>query len=503
MQMENVDSYQPITINPKNKIWLLICLIFLGIGVILLLSYPTLRLPYIYQINYNEGWNVYHDREAITGQALYSNPTSDPFTPVNYPPISFYIVGLAGYITGNYLIAGRVISLVSMLLFSMTGILILRISGIKNVPAIFGGLAILAFFTSYAQEYVGMNDPQMLAHAITMAGLLVYVIRGKTMRGLAVTALLLNIGLFTKHNIIPITAAVTLDVFIRSRSRFFTWIGFFTISFAVLFAFFSIQSGGYFLDQLLINRGYKFSAILEQLHKLDLAFLFTALVAGWTALTLLTERKLRIFALYLGFSILVGAYFSGGSGTNINMFFDLFISIGLLLGICLHRLQIFMLQIPVIHKTTFWLLPPLLVFGLLFRLPNQIPKSNSQHLLQLFQDNFLQDAEYLKNVPGRAFCENMLLCFTAGKQLEIDPFMASEMAITGSLDEKLILRMFETRQFTMIQLRAELTKSDLNADKYIRTLRSSSITRNMRIAIGKNYVKDKRVSSGFFYKVQK
>ena len=130
------------------------------------------------------------------------------------------------------------------------------------------------------------------------------------------------------------------------------------------------------------------------------------------------------------------------------MLFDLFIAIGFLLGIALYRLQVFMVQIPIIHKAAFWLLPPLLVSALAFRIPDLLPKPNSLHLLQLFQDNFLQDAAYLKSIPGRAYCENMLLCFAADKQLEIDPFLASEMAITGVLDENLILQMFETRQFS-------------------------------------------------------
>jgi hypothetical protein len=211
---------------------------------------------------------------------------------------------------------------------------------------------------------------------------------------------------------------------------------------------------------------------------------------------------LRFFAFYLGISTLVGLYFSGGSGTNINMLFDVFIAIGFLLGIALHRLQIFMLQIPVIHKVTLWLLPPILVFALLFRLPDLLPKPNSQHLLQLYQDNFLQDAEYLRNIPGRAFCENMLLCFAAGKDLEIDPFMASEMAITGVLDENLILQMFETRQFSMVQLKRELSEEELQAEQYSRPRRSGSSSYNMRVAIGKFYEKDKKMSSGIYYRAR-
>ena len=123
--------------------------------------------------------------KLLAVKTLYTNPAVDPFTPVNYPPLSFYIVGLAGLISGNYLMAGRVIAIGSLFLFSIVGVLILRLSGIKWIPAIFGGLAMLALFNAYAQEYIGMNDPQMLAHAITLIGLLVYIKYGKTIPGLA------------------------------------------------------------------------------------------------------------------------------------------------------------------------------------------------------------------------------------------------------------------------------------------------------------------------------
>jgi hypothetical protein len=502
MHTQSIDSYQPISLHSSNKTWITFWLVILSLGVMLLLSYPVMRLGYYYQINYNEGWNVYHDREAINGHTLYGNPATNPIAPVNYPPLSFYIVGLAGFISGNYLIAGRILSLGSLFLFSLAGVLILRFSDIRWIPAVFSGLAMLALFSTYAQEYVGMNDPQMLAHAITVAGLLIYILRGKTISGLAATALILNMGLFTKHNILPVTIAVTLDILFRSRNRFFLWLGFFTLSFIVIDALFAFQSGGFFLDQILIGRGYNTDRTISQLNKLDIPFLLTALTAGWTALTLLSESKLRIFSFYLAISALAGLYFSGGSGTNINMFFDLFIAIGFLLGIALHHLQMFTVQYPAIHKVGFWLLPPLVVAVLLFHIPDRLPKSNSHHLLQLFQDNFLQDAAYLKSTPGQAFCENLLLCFTADKQLIMDPFLASEMAITGVLDENLILQIFETRQFSMVQLNKQLTDEQLKANKYSSIRRYGFTTSNMRIAIGKYYEMDRKVSSGVFYKAR-
>jgi hypothetical protein len=76
------------------------------------------------------------------------------------------------------------------------------------------------------------------------------------------------------------------------------------------------------------------------------------------------------------------------------------------------------------------------------------------------------------------------------------------MAITGVLDENLILQMFETRQFSMVQLKRELSEEELQAEQYSRPRRSGSSSYNMRVAIGKFYEKDKKMSSGIYYRAR-
>src|SRR5438093_13743599 len=86
--------------------------------VIPFLVYATLRIGYAPAIDYNEGFNVAHTARFLSGKPLYLPLTDFPLTPVNYPPLSFVIIGGISYFTGSILITGRVVALLSLLLIS-------------------------------------------------------------------------------------------------------------------------------------------------------------------------------------------------------------------------------------------------------------------------------------------------------------------------------------------------------------------------------------------------
>ena len=63
------------------------------------------------EINGNEAWNAWHARIALQGGPLY--PDRDDLFVNNYPPLSFYFVGLVSILTGDAIYTGRMISLIS------------------------------------------------------------------------------------------------------------------------------------------------------------------------------------------------------------------------------------------------------------------------------------------------------------------------------------------------------------------------------------------------------
>jgi 4-amino-4-deoxy-L-arabinose transferase-like glycosyltransferase len=145
----------------------------LTLTVLLLLITPVLCLGLKFSINSNEGWNAYHALEVVSGELLYDK--RNEWTPVNYPPVSFYIIGSIGRLLGEPLFAGRYISFLSLLLISLcVGYAVKKLGG-KVYDAVFSGTFCIGLFAGFSQDYVGMNDPQMLGHIIILGGLLIYL----------------------------------------------------------------------------------------------------------------------------------------------------------------------------------------------------------------------------------------------------------------------------------------------------------------------------------------
>jgi hypothetical protein len=65
------------------------------------------------EITDNEAWNAYFADAAMGKMPLY--PSTTKLITNNYPPVSFYIVGLAGRLTGDPVLAGRLLSLISVI----------------------------------------------------------------------------------------------------------------------------------------------------------------------------------------------------------------------------------------------------------------------------------------------------------------------------------------------------------------------------------------------------
>jgi hypothetical protein len=114
----------------------------------------------------NEGWNAYLAHAAVTGSALYPQGLMIN----NYPPLSFYIVGALGTITGDPIVAGRLLSLISFFAVAGAITVILREMGATVLASLFASLFFAAGVLA-ASDYVAMDDPQLLGHALQLAGL--------------------------------------------------------------------------------------------------------------------------------------------------------------------------------------------------------------------------------------------------------------------------------------------------------------------------------------------
>src|SRR5947209_10161883 len=88
-------------------------MLIMTLALLPLLARNILAIPVLAPLDPNEGWNAAHALAAMAGGTLYPSPQSLMVN--NYPPLSFYIVGALARLTGDAVIAGRILSLISFL----------------------------------------------------------------------------------------------------------------------------------------------------------------------------------------------------------------------------------------------------------------------------------------------------------------------------------------------------------------------------------------------------
>jgi len=70
------------------------------------------RISFPLEIDGNEAFNAWHADNAFSPNKLYPNP--DVLILNNYPPLSFIVVRLISSIFANEIVAGRILSLLSI-----------------------------------------------------------------------------------------------------------------------------------------------------------------------------------------------------------------------------------------------------------------------------------------------------------------------------------------------------------------------------------------------------
>ena len=75
---------------------------------------------------HSEGWNALVALRALSDLPLY--PQDQTLHTNNYPPLSFYLVGGLGALTGDHMVAGRLISLAALVAIAFEIALAAKIS---------------------------------------------------------------------------------------------------------------------------------------------------------------------------------------------------------------------------------------------------------------------------------------------------------------------------------------------------------------------------------------
>jgi hypothetical protein len=386
----------------------------------------------------NEGWNAYHALAAMRGPTLYPPPSA--WFVNNYPPLSFYAVGLFGKVTGDFIIAGRLVALIAFAVLCVLAGLAARSFGAGKWQSVCGAL-LLASWLLLTSDYVGMDDPQMLGHALQLAALL-FLLRG----GRAELAVLLFVvSLFVKHNLLALPLATAAWVFVQDRQRgirLALWGAAFGVAGLLLFR---IAFGSSLLSHLASARTWSFPQ-MRQACVTWLAFGFAPLLLS-SSLLRGRDSASRFCGLYAGFSLVLAMLFAGGGGVDANAFFDADIALCIAVALALSRLAA-----PLRALAAAALLVSLGA-GLAEAANGEDWQDRDYWFHPLADERMLaaDDIAFLRAHPGPALCESLALCYWAGKSAQVDVFNTGQEFATRARSDEAFIALLRGRHFAVIQ----------------------------------------------------
>jgi hypothetical protein len=415
--------------------------------------WPLWRLGFPIEIAQNEGWNAYHADAAsffphMGAAPLY--PATGTLIVNNYPPLSFYVVGglahLFGNVFGDALYVGRVLSIIAVVALSGLIAAVVRQFGGGAAGAAVGGLWFVAVMSRSFTRFVGMDDPQLVGHALMMGALAWFLDREARGRSVAPPILAMAAAGFYKHNIIavPVTALAWLALRDWRRAIWPAALGAgaAALGLAICIAIY----GDVFLANLLTARPYGVMRAINGLGRAQ--FILPALVLWgfWVAAEPASEAA-RFTKLFV--AVAFAAFVAQWSGEAVldNAQFDLVIATAVGLGLAFDRAgktafgqrhgaaaaqAVIVLVVAARLVATLRIEPALVLFS---------PDYRAEYFAaaQAVRD----DAARVAAIPGPVACDVKVVCRLAGKPFVYDDFRTEMMVATGAsggLDEDGLIR---------------------------------------------------------------
>lgn len=415
-------------------------LIRTGAGVlILVLLVPVLMIPYRIPLNYNEGWNAYLALRAMgANQALPLYPPAGSMVFNNYPPLAFPLVGLVGtYVTGDMIVAGRIVALLALLACGALVACCVRRLGGTGRAAVAAGLLLLLNAATVFSAYVAMDDPQWLAHAVMLGGLAVLLGGARRpQRGVArvaTAAVLMVAGGFVKHNLVALPLAVTVWLAWCDRRALLVWCG--TGLLAGLLGL-GLAEWAYgpavFADVAGHHRVMAPARLLIGIRKLPeiLGLLVVgAMLCAAPRPADVRDRRAGLFALlFLGLALATGLTQRMGDGVNYNAHFETLIAACIAVGLALSRppLRVGRLRLTPARLLCVAALP--LVLAVPTRLIHAW--SDLRHLPDT-AGRWQAAIARVGRIPGPAACEMLAVCYWAGKTETVDFFNLTQAMLAS------------------------------------------------------------------------
>lgn len=406
-----------------------------------------LHLP----LNFNEGWNAYHAADVASGRPLYPDPAGQFFT--NYPPLSFYVIAPIGRLLHDQMLAGRLVSLVSLAAWIALVAAVARRLRCSWTASLFGAAVLAASMFVFSSFYVGVNDPQLLGHAMQLLGV-AWLLRGRrTTSSIAIAAVLLAAGVFVKNNLIALPLAAATWLWFTDRNNAWRLMAVGTVAAIAGIALCFAAFGPRFVGHVLSPRAYIPAKAALMSWQWIRRMILPLVVTGWLARRFTRDQDAAFGIVYAAVAIVLGAIFAGGEGVYWNSMFDADCALALVAALAIDRFPasspLRRLAIPAAYFAV-----PALVIAM----------SATVHWLSprfWFDPRWseaaaaAQDIEFVRGRSGPALCEDLSMCYWANKPAGVDVFNVRQRSRREWWRVEALARQVEAREFGVVQLEDE------------------------------------------------
>lgn len=469
------------------------------VGLTVWLAAAGVLFPY--QLDYGEGALLHFVREWAHGRPIYKAIEGYPYITCNYAPLSLLLTLSLSPLLGITYTAGRLWTLVAILVIAAIIIAWVRKETRKWRPAIVAATVFLG--SPYIYHWAPLFRVDLLGLALTIAGL--YAVwwavpnrpapddpsslrsegadgkRTWLMLGLA--ALLFVAGLYAKQSFLfaPLAAVFYLYCCIDRRQAI-ALVGTIAGLGGAIFLLVNAITGGGFWEGLVASNVNRFlwPEFWQQIGSFFGTFAILTVLASWYVVDKFvltpsrrggaTALRARVspLDLYL-LAALVSLGLAGKAGAWENYFFEALVALALCAGLGLARLSQ--------HPSQFLrALAPLLVLaqvGLMWHSPGK-----AADYMQLTRESNQQVAQVLADTPDPIISEDMGLLVTNDKALVYYGFQYSQLARAGRWDQEWELDQLRDGKFSLVILE-EGTRIDV--DRYQR------FTRDFLSALDRDY----------------
>jgi hypothetical protein len=358
-------------------------------------------------------------------------------------------------VIGDNIFAGRIISLLAVLVVAANVIQTVRNLGGTAAFGVFAGALWIGILSKSYLLYVGVNDPQLLAHAVMTTGFTIFTASPGQTRYVAAAAFVMVVAGFIKHNQFGMPLAITTWLVQHDRRTLARWIAFSSMFLALGFAICGLVYGTAFFAQLLTPRTYSFYNVIILLGWIQG---FVIPLALWVAFVWLAPPQPQ-FSLISHLLVAGGIVFvvtRSGNGVSINSLLDWVIGASIATGIMLSHLSTSKLS----HRHGVAVTSAAIVALLCLRMV-VLPSNTTVRLLsdpsivgnlREHEAAYRSDIAFMRQRPGPTICEDSSLCYWSGHTSLYDPFNAGQAFLTGARNLEALKRNVVAGQYKLLQL---------------------------------------------------